>query len=115
MTWSNARTPKQGEIWLAHLHFAENPNVGKVRPVLILDSRTKNKRIQVVCLKVTSKHRDDGREDVAIKNWQGCGLRKPSYVRLDQVFEISQSELLRELPIGILDKEELTGILSYFE
>ena len=38
------------QIWLAYVRFADHPEVGKVRPVVIIDDET----IAVVVAKITS-------------------------------------------------------------
>ncbi len=38
MTNSSARAPQPWEVWLAYVRFADHPDVGKVRPVVILDN-----------------------------------------------------------------------------
>lgn len=50
MTWSNVRP---GQIWLTYLHFLDHPDIGKVRPVLILD--VDRDQATAVALKITSK------------------------------------------------------------
>ena len=35
-------------------------------------------------------------------DWEDCGLRRPSYIRIDQKLELAFEDLLRETPIGTL-------------
>lgn len=39
---------------------------------------------------------------IPIIDWDSCGLRKPSYIRLDQKLELAFEKLLREEPLGKL-------------
>ena len=115
MTCSEIQTPKQAEVWLAYLNFKDKPKAGKVRPVLILDEHSDSTVRRVICLKITTQHPEDGRVDFKIKGWEQCGLKKPSYARLDQVFEIKTEKLLRNSPLGVMNNAEFEQILSYFE
>jgi mRNA interferase MazF len=107
--------PKAGEVWLAYLRFSDKPSIGKVRPVLILGSRGDAFAICVTCLKITSRTADDGRRDVAVKEWRSCGLRKPSYIRLDQIFELGRSGFLADGKLGDLDENEFESVLEELE
>lgn len=96
--------PVVGDIWLAYLEFSDHPGVGKVRPVLVVD--VEGDACIVVVAKVTSK---DLRESsnvpcLPIINWNRYGLVKPSYIRLDQRFELAYERLLRDAPIGRLPR-----------
>lgn len=97
-----SRKPVAGDIWLAYVEFADHPGVGKVRPVVVLD--VLDDVCVVVAAKVTFKDlRQRGKGSVVpIIDWEDCGLRKPSYVRLDQKLELSFESLLRGEPIGRL-------------
>ena len=115
-TWSNEQEPKQAEVWLAHLNFSDKPSIGKVRPILILDATLNaEKQFIVTSLKITSKNQIDSDVKMAIENWKACGLKKPSYVRLDQVFKISENKLLKGAPIGLMDVQDFSRIIGYFE
>lgn len=97
-----------GQIWLTYLKFVDKPTVGKVRPVVILGSADES---MFFAAKVTSSPpREDG-YDVIIRKWADAGLRKPSSIRVDFVFEIPKHELLREAPIGELDNGTLVEAL----
>lgn len=107
---SSCKDVHPGDIWLTYLHFIDKPETGKVRPVLVVDVREED--LLVVALKVTSKTKDDGRRDMAIENWQSAGLVKPSYIRLDQAFELRISDLLRDEPLGAIDESLLEQVLT---
>ena len=106
-----SRDPEAGDIWLAYVEFSDHPGVGKVRPVVVID--VLGDVCVVVAAKVTSKDlgRDGSGRVVPIIDWADCGLRKPSYVRLDQKLELSFESLLREAPIGRLP-DAYMGIIA---
>lgn len=45
--------PRVGDIWLAHVEFADYPGIGKVRPVVVVDVR--EDACVVLAAKATSK------------------------------------------------------------
>ena len=96
--------PSIGDIWLAWGEFADHPNVGKVRPVVVID--VQNDTCTVVAAKVTSKNLevDSSGKCIPILDWATYGLRRPSYIRLDQKLELSFEKLLRDAPIGRLSR-----------
>ncbi|MBQ9001599.1 MAG: type II toxin-antitoxin system PemK/MazF family toxin [Eggerthellaceae bacterium] len=89
-------------MWLAYVEFSDHPGVGKVRPVVVID--VVDDTCIVVAAKVTSKdlRQDSSGSVVPIIDWDECGLRKPSYIRIDQKLELSFESLLRDEPIGKL-------------
>lgn len=100
-----SREPAPGEVWLAYVYFEDHPDVGKVRPVVIVEVR--GAAAVAVAAKVTSKDvRARGALAVDIADWRACGLRRPSWVRLDQRFELPLSDVLRDEPLGRLPEEE---------
>ena len=104
--------PSVGDVWLAYVEFEDHPGIGKVRPVVVIDVR--NELCVVVAAKVTSKDlRSDGSGHcIPIIDWERCGLRKPSYIRLDQKLEVAFENLLREAPLGVLPALYLNVIRS---
>ena len=105
-------TPAVGEIWLAYLRFSDRPDFGKVRPVLVLQGEGNARAARAICLKVTSRTADDGRCDVAVKEWERCGLRKPSFVRIDQIFELDRESFLGDRKLGDMNGDEFESILG---
>lgn len=98
---TTSREPAPGEVWLAYVYFEDHPDVGKVRPVVIVEVR--GGADVAVAAKVTSK--DVGARGalaVEIPDWRACGLRRPSWVRIDQRFELPFSDILRDEPLGRL-------------
>ena len=101
---------RPGEIWLAYLHFSDKPDIGKVRPVLVVGVR--EEAALAVVLKVTSKNPGDGRKSVPLAGWESYGLRKPSYVRVDQIFEVAADSLLGDAPLGTLGSAQFATVLQ---
>ena len=108
-------TPAAGEVWLAYLRFSDKPDIGKVRPVLVLQGAGNTCAARAICLKVTSRTADDGRCDMAVKGWEKCGLRKPSFVRIDQIFELDRESFLGDKKLGDMDGKEFESILGALE
>ena len=99
---------REGQIWLAYVHFAEKPKVGKVRPVVILHAEDK---LKVSACRVTSRPLTDS-TDVFIKEWESCGLVKPSCIRADIIFELPISDVLSEKPFGVVRKKTLSEVFT---
>ena len=103
--------PRPGDIWLAYLSFSDLPEVGKVRPVVVVEAD--GGRLVAVAAKVTSKGSPSpGAVVVPVAGWEERGLRKPSYIRLDQRFEVPYRDLLRGAPIGRLDDRQFEEVSS---
>ena len=105
-----SNNPQPGDIWLAYLHFLDKPNIGKVRPILVL---IVDERCIALVLKITSNVELDESIAFPIENWEKCGLRKPSVVRLDQLFEITHEDLLGEERLGSISADQLDQIKKY--
>lgn len=99
---------KEGQIWLAYVHFADKPKVGKVRPVVILNAE---EQLKVSVCRVTSRHVTDPC-DVFIEEWESCGLVKPSCIRADIIFELPNSDILSENPFGEIHEKTLDEVLK---
>ncbi len=89
------------------MHFIDKPQLDKVRPVLIVDMLDNP---IVVALKITSQEDLNPNVMLAIKNWEHCGLRKPSFVRLDQLFELNEKDLLHDERIGTVSSDFLEQV-----
>jgi hypothetical protein len=70
------------DVWLVYLRFADRPQAGKVRPVVVVGAR----QGVIAVAKVTSKPHLPGTGDVPIAAWRHAGLNVPSTVRCSQVF-----------------------------
>lgn len=107
-----SNNPQPGDIWLAYLHFLDKPDIGKVRPILVLKT---DEQYIVLALKITSNVDLDESIAFPIEDWEKCELRKPSVVRLDQMFEIAAQDLLGEEKIGVISEDEFEQIRKSLE
>lgn len=108
-----SRRPAVGELWLAYVEFIDRPGVGKVRPAAVMDVDETTRT--VIALKITSR---DLQDDPAIpclpiEDWERRGLVKPSFIRLDQKFELAWERLLREAPLGTLGANDMKAIEDF--
>lgn len=103
-------SPHPGEIWLAYVSFADQPDIGKVRPILVVTLA--NTGDAVVAAKITTSPTWPGSEYAEISNWKECGLRKPSYVQIKPLFEIRIDQLLRDTHLGELPNDVLRSIIN---
>ena len=69
-------SPQAWDVWLAYVRFADHPEIGKVRPVVILE----NNIVAVIAAKVTTAGNDENSLFCELKDWAVEGLRKPSHV-----------------------------------
>lgn len=99
---SASRAPAPWEIWLAYVRFADHPEVGKVRPVVIIDERA----AAIVVAKVTTAEPHERFSYCELADWEREGLLKPSRVQIIPLFEIAQGDLLNGEPIGILTERD---------
>ena len=97
---------REGQVWLAYVHFADKPKVGKVRPVVILYAEDK---LKVSVCRVTSRPLTDP-TDIYIDEWESCGLVKPSCIRADIIFELPNSDILSEKPLGEIQERTLVEV-----
>lgn len=99
---------------MAHVPaFFRQARARKGQTVLIVNAQQDS--TIAVALKVSSKAPRDGRVCMALDDWAACGLRKPSYVRLDQIFEVATDSLLRDEPLGSLSPDLMATILQHLE
>lgn len=90
------------EVWLAYLRFADHPNIGKVRPVILLDSIPGG----FVVLKVTTASPKAPYRSCELKDWEVEGLVRPSRAQTFPLFTLSVDDLLNDEPIGILSQRD---------
>ncbi len=98
-TMTLSKRVESGSVWLTYLHYSDLPDLGKVRPVLIVEVF---EDATAAVLKITSKAGSGLRASLTIEDWASCGLRRPSYVRVDEVFQLSTDGLLRNEPLGFV-------------
>lgn len=90
--------PRPWEIWLAYVRFADNPSVGKVRPVVIIDHNI----AAIVVAKVTTAEPQERFSYCKLEDWQAEGLLRPSRAQVTPLFLVSTADVLRDAPLGIL-------------
>ncbi|MBO4552552.1 MAG: type II toxin-antitoxin system PemK/MazF family toxin [Candidatus Methanomethylophilaceae archaeon] len=91
-------------IWWAEVFFEDDPDVSKIRPVVILEDRI----AVCVSLKVTSKVHNDATH-VILEQWESAGLTSPSWVDMSRVLNIPESCFKEK--IGTLDQCDILSIL----
>lgn len=113
MTTSSV-SPAPWEVWLAYVRFADHPDVGKVRPVIILDEEA----AAIVVAKVTTAAPQGAFSYCELLDWKQEGLLKPSRVQIAPLFRINPLDLLNGSPMGVLserDRHALNEALRYSE
>lgn len=95
-----------GEIVWAWVPYEENPSLGKDRPLLVVG---RNGR-RLLGLMLSSKG-DSGDEWLPLGSgaWDRNG--RPSYLRVDRVFEFAEDEIRREG--AILDKDRFVRVAAF--
>ncbi len=69
---SASAKPAPWEVWLAYLRFADHPEAGKVRPVVIIDG----KAAAIVVAKVTTADPQERYTYCELADWEREGLLK---------------------------------------
>ena len=89
---NDSRFPHPYEVWRLLFFFEDQPDIGKERPVVVLDRNEETGQVLVAGAKVTSHApRPDFPGEVQLKNWQQAGLTKPSVVRCSKIAQFSIS------------------------
>ena len=101
---------KRGEIWLGRLNPARGAEVGKTRPVLILqaDFLTAQGHPTVIVVPLTSQVRP-GTEPPNVYIAPRGGLKEPSQAMPDQPRTLDRSRLLRG-PLTRLTGDEMRAV-----
>ena len=99
---SASAKPAPWEVWLAYLRFADHPEAGKVRPVVIVD----DKAAAIVVAKVTTAGPRERYTYCELVDWEREGLLKPSRVQVAPLFQLAQSDLLNGEPLGVLTERD---------
>lgn len=118
----NNPVPKQYDIWIADLNLSKGSEPGKVRPVVILQSDALNKAEHgsIITCAISSQEREGFfLIRIAVKPGADNGLKKTSYILVDQIRTIDLVRLREK--IGRLDHEtsvrlieSLRAVLSIF-
>lgn len=99
------------QIWLAYVRFADHPDVGKVRPVVIIDSDT----VAVIAAKVTSAPPQPHYQYYELLDWAEEGLLKPSRIQLAPLFSLNSEDLLNDEPLGCLSERDRSAFAILLE
>ena len=94
--------PAPWEVWLVYLRFADHPDVGKVRPVVIIDDRA----AAIVVAKVTTTDPQKRYTYCELADWERERLLKPSRVQVAPLFQLAQSDLPNGEPLGMLTERD---------
>ncbi len=94
------------QVWLAYVRFADHPDVGKVRPVVVIDGET----VAIVAAKVTSARPQPHYRYYELMDWQDEGLVKPSRVQLAPLLSLRRGDLLNGEPLGALSERDRAAL-----
>lgn len=95
------------QIWIADVYFEEDPTQSKRRPALVIPDGN-----DISVLKITSQDNHNKKRHKLIK-WAESGLKCPSFVILDQIIILSQSDMIRQIGvIHPLDKYQVRLMLE---
>ena len=90
------------QVWLAYVRFADHPEAGKVRPVVIIDDDT----VAVVAAKITSADPRAHYQYYELIDWESEGLLKPSRIQLAPLLSLNREDLLNDEPLGYLSDRD---------
>jgi len=104
---------KQGEIVIVPFPFSDLSGI-KQRPVLVLSKNTDNERVEDIIICGITANIKTSRYSVIIQNENLIGgkIPKPSRVKVDKLFTISQDIVKKKL--GRIDKETFEKVKSEF-
>lgn len=94
------------QVWLAYVRFADHPDVGKVRPIVIIDGET----AAIVAAKITSASPLPHYRYYELMDWKEEGLLKPSRVQLAPLLALRREDLLNDEPLGYLSERDRAAI-----
>lgn len=92
-----------GDIYKVIIYYKNKSSDGKSRPVLIINIDSNNSNICTIAEITSALSKEE------IKNWQQCGLHKPSYVKCRNIHNIETERLYEK--IGTMKKDDLCNIL----
>lgn len=90
------------QVWLAYVRFADHPDAGKVRPIVIIDSET----VAIVAAKITSASPRPQYRYYELMDWEEEGLLKPSRVQISPLLALRREDLLNDEPLGYLSERD---------
>lgn len=110
MSASSAKA-KPWEIWLAYVRFSDHPEIGKVRPIVIIDRET----YAFIVAKITSAKPRANYQYHELQDWKEEGLLVPSRIQVAPLIALNPKDLLRKKPLGKLsnrDRVAFANLLS---
>lgn len=99
---TSPRDPGPWEVWLAYVRFADHPDVGKVRPVVIIGEEI----TAIVVAKVTTAEPHECFSYCDLADWQLEGLLRPSRAQVVPLFRVTRADVLRDEPLGSLTERD---------
>ena len=99
------------QIWLTYVRFADHPEIGKVRPIAIIDSDT----AAVIAAKITSASPLSQYRYYELMDWEEEGLLKPSRIQLAPLLALRYEDLLNDEPLGYLSKRDQAALTILLE
>lgn len=102
---------KKKEVWFVDYPYEDNPDLSKVRPVVVLDVIEDN--LEVLSVKVTSKPPRTDNDvldfyEVPLFDWQKANLSKPSVARISKITLVQRDAFLER--IGIVSEKDWNNI-----
>ncbi|MFK4790286.1 type II toxin-antitoxin system PemK/MazF family toxin [Microbacterium sp. ZW T5_56] len=99
--------PDAGEVVWTWIPYEEADGRGKDRPVLIIGRRDAD---TLYAVRLTSKSHDGERDFIAIGSGDWDGQGRPSWVDVDQLYEVHERGLRREA--AVLDRGRFGGVAA---
>lgn len=103
---SGRTLPKPWEVWLAYVRFENHPDVGKVRPVVVLDDEAS----AIIVAKVTTAQPHDRYTYCELADWKIEGLLRPSRIQVTPLFCLGDKDILRDSPLGVLTERDRAAL-----
>ncbi|WP_433269761.1 type II toxin-antitoxin system PemK/MazF family toxin [Actinosynnema sp. CS-041913] len=97
-----------GEVVWAWVPYEEDPTRGKDRPLLVVGRHRRALLALMLTSKAPGRHEEDDHLPLGSGRWDRDG--RPSYLRLDRVFELDEDDLRREG--SVLEPERFTLVVA---
>lgn len=97
---------RKWEIWTANIKFEETSEV-KARPVVIVN---KDGNLYAYTAKITSHNARKVDGEYSIQFWSEAGLKKPSVIRLSQMYHLHEDDL--NYYVGRLKTADINGVIT---
>lgn len=97
--------PQKWEVWWAKVKFEDEPDIIKIRPVIVFD----NKKAYIISFKVTGQMpRQNFPGECVLQKWQEAGLTTVSVVRLSKQLQLISDDFVNK--IGELTIKDIMAI-----